>query len=170
MKATINILFTTMLLSALLISVFAQSQPRQDVVWAKMVPAGSITLDGNLNEGAWAQASTINVVYGQPGPLPTSGWRPEFQEPSYFDKTNASVKFLVSTDNQLFLSFYIPDSSIGGIADWARWDGILMSVKDKKSTNRPAPPVEYFYTWWYVNCPQYLAQAFLHVLLVHMEI
>lgn len=136
---------------------FAQYPNRQDVVWAKMAPAGTITLDGNLNDSAWANASSINVVYGQPGPIPTSAWRPEFQEEVYWDKTNATVKFLVTNDNKLYLGFTIPDSSVGGIGDWARWDGILMSIKDKASNERPAPAVEYFYTWWYasMNIPNF---------------
>jgi len=33
----------------------------------------------------------------------------------------------------LWLGFDIPDSSIGGKQDWARWDAILMSVKNKAS-------------------------------------
>jgi hypothetical protein len=147
------------LISAVLIwqsFLFAQYAERQDVVWAKMVPAGTITLDGNLTEPAWANAEEIQVVYGTPGPLPTSAWRAEFQEDVYYDQTNATVKFLTSTDNQLYLGFYIPDSSIGGIQDWARWDAILMSIKDKLDPTRAAPAVEYFYTWWYVNATQYL--------------
>jgi hypothetical protein len=138
-------------------SIFAQYPNREDVVWARMVPAGTITLDGNLTESAWNNATTINVVYEQQGPLPTSGWRPEFQENVYYDKTNATVKFLVSSDNKLYLGFNIPDSSVGGIGDWARWDGILMSIKDKNTVGRPAAPVEYFYTWWYasINIPNF---------------
>lgn len=138
-------------------SIFAQYPNREDVVWARMVPAGTITLDGNLTESAWNNATTVNLVYGQQNPLPTSGWRPEFQENVYWDKTNATVKFLVTSDNKLYLGFNIPDSSVGGVGDWARWDGILMSIKDKKSTGRPAAPVEYFYTWWYasINIPNF---------------
>ena len=133
---------------------FAQSSDREDVVWARMVPSGTITLDGNLNEDAWSNAEEVKVIYGKQGPLPTSAWRPEFQEEVYFDQTNATVKFLVSTDNQLYLAFNIPDSSVGGTKDWARWDGILMSVKNKSSENRPAPADEYFYTWWLEGLPE----------------
>jgi hypothetical protein len=141
------------------ISLLAQYAPRQDVVWARTVPAGTITLDGNLDEAAWSQAETIPLVYGVPGPLPTSGWREEFQPESITDPTNATVKYLVSSDNKLWLGFDIPDSSIGGSQDWARWDGILMSVKDKLNldpTTRQAAAAEYFYTWWYVNVPSYV--------------
>lgn len=149
MKKSLLMFVLSLALLSMLSITFAQYPNREDVVWAKMVPAGTITLDGNLNEAAWANATTVNVVYGQPGPLPTSAWRPEFQEEVYYDKTNATVKFLATTDNKLYIAFYMPDSSVGGIGDWARWDGILMSVKDKASNQRPAPASEYFYTWWY---------------------
>jgi hypothetical protein len=49
----------------------------------------------------------------------------------------------------------MPDSSVGGIGDWARWDGILMNIRDKASPNRPLPATEFFYSWWYTNVPQY---------------
>jgi hypothetical protein len=155
MKNHILILF----LAAFLLGqnlLLAQYAEREDVVWARTVPAGTITLDGNLNETAWSQAETVNVIYGQEGPLPTSAWRPEFQEEAITDPTNATVKFLVSSDNNLYLGFNIPDSSVGGNQDWARWDAILMSIKDKLDTSRAAPAVEYFYSWWYVNIPTYI--------------
>ncbi len=135
---------------------FAQYETRQDVVWARTVPAGTITLDGILNEAEWSMAESVNITYGVPGTLPTSAWRPEFQEEAYTDPTHANVKFLASSDNQLYLSFTIPDSSVGGIQDWARWDGVLMSFKDKLDPTRAALAIEYFYSWWYVNIPTYI--------------
>lgn len=123
---------------------------RQDVIWARTVPAGTIVLDGVLDEAAWSQAESINITYGVSAGLPTSGWRAEFQPDAITDPTHAVVKFLVQ-GNQLFLAFDIPDSSIGGTADWARWDAILMSVKnskDRDATTKAAAPNEYFYTWW----------------------
>lgn len=140
------------LLFSLSSSVYAQFGTRQDVIWARTINSGSITLDGNLNEPAWAQAEILQINYGQPGKLPTSGWREEFQPDAITDPTRAPVRFLAK-DNVLYLGFYIPDSSIGGTGDWARWDGILMSVKDKLSPQRPALAVEYFYTWWLAGLP-----------------
>ena len=100
-------------------------------MWARTVPAGTITMDGVLNEAAWAQAESFKIVYGQPGPLPTSGWRAEFKiQTQVTDPTHATVKFLVSSDNQLWLAFDIPDSSMV-VCGWPTWDGILMSIKDK---------------------------------------
>ncbi|MCK6604181.1 MAG: T9SS type A sorting domain-containing protein [Ignavibacteriaceae bacterium] len=120
---------------------------RQDVIWARNVQPGSMVLDGQLNEAAWANAQEIHVTYGVPGLLPTSGYRAEFQAEAITDSTRATVKFLAD-GKYLYLGFNIPDSSIGGTQDWARWDGILMSVKDKAASGRPAPAVEYFYTYW----------------------
>jgi hypothetical protein len=126
---------------------FAQFVPRQDAVWARTVPAGTITMDGVLDEAAWSQAESFEINYGQDGPLPTSGWRAEFQEDAITDPTHATVKFLVSSDNQLWLGFDIPDSSVGGNGDWARWDGILASVRSFGDNNM-AYAAEFFYTYW----------------------
>ena len=108
-----------------------------------------------MNESAWSSAETLELNYGQTGKLPTSGWKAEFNETAITDPTHATIKFLVS-GNQLYLGFDIPDSSVGGSIDWARWDGILMSIRDKMNTNRPLPTVEFFYSYWYVNVPQYV--------------
>ena len=140
------ILVMVLLLQAVSLAQFA---PRQDAVWARTVPAGTITMDGVLNEAAWAQAESFEINYGQDGPLPTSGWRAEFQADTVTDPTHATVKFLVSSDNQLWLAFDIPDSSIGGNSTWARFDGILMNLKDKEDLDvgTTIPKViEYFYT------------------------
>ena len=136
----------------------AQFAPRQDVMWARTVPAGTITMDGVLNEAAWSEAESIVLKYGEQGTLPTSGWRPEQNEEAITDPTNATIKFLVSSDNQLWLAFDIPDSSIGG-SGWPTWDGILMSIKDKADidpTTTIAKAAEYFYTFWTAGLPSEL--------------
>ena len=136
---------------------YAQYPDRQDVIWARTTTQ-AITLDGTLNEAAWSSAESLQLNFGQPGKLPTSGWKIEHPSSATAndipDPTHATVKFLVS-GNQLYFGFTIPDSSVGGSADWARWDAILMSIKDKMSPNKPAPAVELFYAYWYVNKPQY---------------
>jgi len=138
---------------------FAQYPAREDVIWARTAPAGSITMDGQLTEPEWAAAESFNLVYGELGLLPTSGWRPEFQEEAITDPTNATIKFLVTADNQLWLGFEIPDSSVGGNQDWARWDGILMNIRDKLVLDpliKTVRATEFFYSWWYVNIPTYV--------------
>ncbi len=129
---------------------WAQYEKRQDVIWARSVDGAAITMDGKLNEAVWAQAESLTVDYETEDALPTSASRPEFQPEANLDPTHATVKFLVD-GNILWLGFYIPDSSIGGTQDWARWDGLLMSFKDRRSADRPTPPLEFFYTWWYAN-------------------
>lgn len=159
MKTNKAMLFSLLLILLVQSALLAQYPVREDVVWARTAPAGSITMDGVLNEPEWAAAESITINYGEDGLLPTSGWRSEFQEDAITDPTHATIKFLVTSDNQLWLGFSIPDSSVGGNQDWARWDGILMCIKDKLTLDpliNNAPPVEYFYTWWYVNIPTYV--------------
>ena len=76
--------------------IFAQFAPRQDANWARYVPAGTITMDGVLDEAAWAQADSITITYGQPGLLPTSGYKKETDggPGMVTDPTNATIKFL----------------------------------------------------------------------------
>jgi len=110
----------------------AQAPKRQDAVWARET-SEPIVLDGKLNEASWAEADSIHITYGVSSGLPTSGWNTDgYSNPDgYFDTVRATVKFL-SHNNQLYIAFIIPDSSIGG-HDWpgpAWWDGVLMNVKD----------------------------------------
>ena len=127
---------------------FAQA-PRKDVIWAR-TSAAAITLDGNLNEAAWAQAESMSVRWSEDNGIPGSGYKLEVGLlPS--DPTRAKLKFLV-VGNQLYMGAVIPDSSIGGSATFNRFDGLLMAIKDHASTGAPKPPAEYFYSWWYPDC------------------
>jgi hypothetical protein len=152
---TVKMLFISAVLILFLQEVlFAQYPAREDVIWARMAPAGSITMDGVLDEPEWADAESIAVNYGTMDLLPTSGWRAEFQEFAVTDPTHATFKVLVTDDNMLWLGFDIPDSSIGGTQDWARWDGILFNIPDKSTLNELLNYVnatEFFLSWWYVN-------------------
>ncbi len=127
----------------------AQMTPRQDVVWARTVSAGTINFDGKLDEAAWAKADKLSIIYGQSAGLPASGWRSEAGADVYTDPINATVKFLVE-GNYLYIGFDVPDKWVGGTADWARWDAVLMSMKDKafKDGVKQAFPAELFYTFW----------------------
>src|SRR6185295_1953699 len=121
--------------------------PRQDVVWARSTNGAAITLDGNLNEPAWAAAESVHVQYGVDSGIPGSGWRPE-SGILPIDPTYATIKFLTNGD-YLYVSFFIKDKSIGGSNLFNRFDGLLMALKDHSAPNRPSPPTEYFYTWWF---------------------
>jgi hypothetical protein len=138
-------------LGALLVaSPAAAYAPRQDAIWARQstVP---ITLNGVLDEAAWATAESVLVVYGTSAGVPGSGWKIEAGfTPT--NPTNATLKFLVR-NNQLYLGATVRDKSIGGHSTFNRWDGFLMAIKDHLSPDFPKPPVEYFYSWWYPLSP-----------------
>jgi len=156
MKTNLAIWLGVLLILLLQGVILAQYPVRQDVVWARTAPAGSITMDGVLDEPEWSAAESITLIYEETGLLPTSGWRAEFQPEAITDPTHATIKFLVTSDNQLWLGFEIPDSSVGGTQDWARWDAILMGLKDKVNLDpliNFAAPIEYFYTWWISGFP-----------------
>ncbi|HEY2955352.1 MAG TPA: hypothetical protein VGK89_08915 [Candidatus Eisenbacteria bacterium] len=120
--------------------------PRKDYIWARTT-AGPLTLDGQLNEAAWAQADSMVIKFAQDAGIPGSGY---FYEagiaPS--DPTNATLRFL-AVGNQIWMGAYVRDKSIGGSNLFNRFDGFLMALKDHSTPQRPAPPLEYFYSWWY---------------------
>src|SRR5262245_11305944 len=125
---------------------------RTDAIWARQAPAGSITLDGNLNEAVWAQAESKNIRYRLDNGIPGSGYVDEGginppQQPTN-DSTNATLRFLV-IGNKLYLGATVPDKSIGGGGGFNYFDGLLMGLKDHSSPNFPKPIEEYFLSWWY---------------------
>ena len=121
--------------------------PRKDVVWARSTAGALITVDGVLNEPAWLAADSVHVQWGMDSGIPGSGWKPEAGIlPT--DPTFATLKFLTVADS-LYVSFFIKDKSVGGSNLFNRFDGLLMALKDHLAPNRPSPPSEYFYTWWY---------------------
>jgi hypothetical protein len=125
----------------------AQMIERTDAIWARTVPEGTITMDGVLDEPAWEQAETWEIRYGENAGMPYSGWRTEGGVPTT-DSTHAIIKFLVE-GKYLYLGAVVYDKSIGGSSDWAHWDALLMNIPDRSVPDRPTPPGEYFYTWWY---------------------
>lgn len=125
--------------------------PRKDFIWARSTAGAPITMDGRLNEPAWAQAESVVIVMSQDTGIPGSGY---FFESgiSPVDPTNATIRFL-TVGNQLYLGAYVRDKSVGGSEVFNRFDGLLMSVKNHSNTTRPAPATEYFYSWWYPEDP-----------------
>jgi hypothetical protein len=140
----------TLMLCAAGVALPALAQaPRQDAIWARRANNGAITLNGNLNEPAWAVAESIIVKFGQVNTIPGSGWKIEGGTlPN--DSTYAVLKLLV-VGNQMYLGARVKDQSVGGSKDFNRFDGFLMSVKDHNNANAPKPPTEYLYSWWYPN-------------------
>lgn len=124
----------------------AHSQAKRlDYVWARQT-TNPITLDGVLNEADWSKADSLFLKFGIDNGVPGSGWKIEAGLlPS--DSTYAVLKLLVR-NNQMFLGARVKDKSVGGSANFNRFDGLLMALKDHMSTGAPKPPDEYFYVWW----------------------
>lgn len=126
--------------------------PRQDAIWARMSSA-PITLNGQLTEPAWATAESMIVVWAQDSGIPGSGWKVEggaVSTPS--DPMRATLKFLM-VGNQLYLGAVVRDASVGGSADFNKFDGLIMALKDHLSPDAPKPPAEHTYLWWYPTHP-----------------
>ncbi|HOZ22026.1 MAG TPA: T9SS type A sorting domain-containing protein [bacterium] len=122
----------------------SQTITRPDVIWARTSDT-PITLDGVLNEAAWAQAESIHVVYGQTdAQIPGSGWAKEGGVEAS-DPMHATLKFLIH-GNSLYLAVTAMDSSVGG-GLWAKFDAILMNIRNAADPARPAGSFEYFYGW-----------------------
>lgn len=136
-------------LAALLVQARAgeAQAPRKDFVWARSTNGAPLTLNGILNEAAWAAADSVVIRYGVDNGIPGSGW---FNESGVLpgDPTHATLKFL-TVGNQLWMGAFVRDKSIGGQKTFNRFDGLLMALKDHASPGRPSPPLEYFYSWWY---------------------
>lgn len=147
MKATMTACMLTV--AALLVPsiVFAQA-PRDDVIWARTTAGAPITLDGVLNEAAWAKAESVLVRWSENSGNPGSGWKLEAGCCLPSDPTYAVLKLLV-VGNQMYLGATVRDSSIGGGADFNRFDGFLMAIKDHTASGFPKPPAEHLYSWWY---------------------
>lgn len=151
-------LFMIVVFALLAAETFAQA-PRQDVTWARRTPA-AITLDGVMNEAAWAQAESVRVVYGQNvAGIPGSGWFDESATPrTPTDPTRATLKFLLFNDS-LYIGIRVQDSSVGG-GDFNRKDGFLANMRYRQATGFQGTPgragntsqaYEIFYAWWKGN-------------------
>jgi hypothetical protein len=146
-----NVIVTLAFLLIIVNFAFGQTLKRQDAIWARTAPPNSITVDGKLDEPAWAKAESVVVYYGKSSGIPGSGWKDESGvKPS--DPTRAVLKFLVSGNN-LYIGAIVPDSSVGG-GLFNMFDGFLMNMRDHAKSRRdpaghyfPAPPFEYFYGW-----------------------
>lgn len=131
-------------------SSFSIAQPkRPDAIWGRQVPPGTITLDGTLNEAAWAKADSVILKWGGNAGDPGSGYVHEGGQAVPSDPIDATLKFLVSTDGKLLIGVYAKDKSVGG-GPWAQFDAMLFNMRDKKwrdANTTIATPYEYFYGW-----------------------
>lgn len=125
--------------------------PRKDVIWARSTNGAAITLDGVLNEPAWAVAESTTIIWQQDTGIPGSGWKAEGGIlPS--NPVRATLRFLTN-GNRLYLSAVVVDASIGGSETFNYFDGLLMQIKDRTTGAAPASPGEYFYSWWHPEDP-----------------
>jgi hypothetical protein len=123
--------------------VSAQPVTRTDAIWARTT-SGVMTVDGVMDEPAWATAESVHVNYGVDNGMPGSGWFKENgADPT--DPTNATVKFLVKGDS-LYVGIKALDKSVGG-GSFNHFDGILSNIRQRQQTNRPVNPGEMFYAW-----------------------
>ena len=127
--------------------------PRPDIIWARVATGATITLDGKLDEPAWAQAETKTIQYRVPGGtgIPGSGYQEEGGLLAT-DTMKAVLKFLV-IGNQLYMGCKVFDKSIGGSTQFNRFDGLLMNLRNHAAGTYPAPDAEYFYSWWHPENP-----------------
>lgn len=135
-----------MLASVLVVAVSFGQTTRADVIWARTTTQ-TMTVDGRLNEPAWAQAESVKIQYGNTAllPIPGSGWFFENGRQQVIDSMKATIKFLVKADS-LYVGVRIEDKSIGGGA-FNRFDGILSNIRQKQQTARPVGAGEIFYGW-----------------------
>jgi hypothetical protein len=149
MKNTHRQSIVVLLMMLALGSLLTAQPKRTDAIWARTAPAGSLTIDGKLDEPAWAKAESIYVEYGKIAGIPGSGYTAETGVPK--DPTRAWVKFLVS-NNQLYLGITVQDSSIGGANlspdNFGAADAVIFNVRDKSNpAQRPSPSGEFLYGW-----------------------
>lgn len=141
MKKAIQV--TAMCLLAAAMNLYAQPN-RTDAIWARTAPAGSITIDGVMNEPAWSSAESLYVEYGKSVGLPGSGYTVETGV--ILDSIKAVVKFLVMGDS-LYVAYTVKDSSIGG-GIFGAADAIIFNIRDKSDNlKHPSPSGEYLWGW-----------------------
>lgn len=125
---TRRLVVSVLLLFVACSALFAQFKPRKDYVWARDISVAAspaITLDGNLSEAVWAQAESVQVVYGVRDGNPGSGYKIMNGSGTPYDGANAVMKLLVNKNtNVLYWAVTAKDSSVGGIG-WENSDGIL---------------------------------------------
>ncbi|MCU0453824.1 MAG: T9SS type A sorting domain-containing protein [Bacteroidetes bacterium] len=124
---------------------------RTDALWARTVPPGTITINGVLNEAAWAVAESVVVRYSPLNSevIPGSGWKPERSGSTWngivTDPTYAVAKFLVQ-GNELIMGLFVRDSSVGG-GLFNEADAVLINLRNHAPGTTPAGPFEYGYGW-----------------------
>jgi len=142
-----KLILAAIVASACLAAAGAAQAARTDAIWARSTNGASITLDGNMNEPAWALAESTVIRFGIDPGVPGSGSKFEAGRVP-IDSTWATLRFL-TVGNQLYMGAWVRDKSIGGSEIFNRFDGLLMDLKKHSALGAPKPPAEYLYGWWY---------------------
>ncbi|MEP7029253.1 MAG: hypothetical protein ABI960_11715, partial [Candidatus Eisenbacteria bacterium] len=130
----------------LLLVLASPAAARPDAIWARSTNGAPITLDGNMNEAAWAFADSMIIRFGIDSGVPGSGYKFEGGKIPV-DSLVATLKFL-TVGNQLYLGARVKDQSVGGGPTFNRFDGLLMDLKDHSNPGYPKPVAEYLWSWW----------------------
>lgn len=144
MKARILVVLLAVLMVTSVLTSYGQMISRADAIWARTTTS-AITVDGQLNEPAWAAAESVKIVYGIDNGMPGSGWFRENGLAAPLDSTRATVKFLVKADS-LYVGIRVLDKSVGG-GPFNHFDGTLSNLRRKDGTARPVQDGEIFYAW-----------------------
>lgn len=148
MKSRYVVVVVGCVLALLVALAYGQTSHRTNVIWARAT-SDPITLDGKLNEAAWAKAESVRVQYGKSNTLiPGSGWHDESGVNPPGDPVDATLKFLVK-GNKLYMAAVVKDSSVGG-GLFNKFDGFLMNMRShatRRTDTNIAPEFEYFYGW-----------------------
>lgn len=152
-------------LLCLLAVLTAQAQPVRngiDVIWARDVAGAEMTLDGQLDEEAWQQATKYVLKWNETTGLPGSGQRIEGGTATEPPDPNDGVLYVLRDGNFLWFGIEVNDKSVGGgrglqAGNWD-FDGFIASFSDP--SRRPEmweenfggmwlSNAEFIYGWWH---------------------
>lgn len=99
------------------------------------------TIDGTLNEAAWATAHTFQIQYGNDalrqtypgvGPFRAGQFQPEVNGgQAYVADPNLATVKVFYRDNTLYMGFDVDDQVVQYHASIDRWDGFVASINDR---------------------------------------
>ena len=101
-----------------------------DQVFARDIGGATITLDGTLSEPEWANAETLTLQYGESDFWPGGGWEDRGSPDSGPTDPGEGTLRILRKGNMIYVGLEVADKSIGGSRDFARHDGIIMSMAD----------------------------------------
>ena len=107
--------------------------PLTDQVFAREIGNATITLDGTLDEPEWDSAETVTLQYGESDFWPGGGWEDRGSPGSGPTDPGEGTLRVLRKGNMIYVGLEVADKSIGGTRDFARHDGIIMSVANERN-------------------------------------